>query len=98
MTHLQASSLTVVNQCSSIDFPGTVLFVPIAGELVCYFFGGGGSLSKRLLLRFFFNLIIFEDGKVPWLKSKICVQANRQHGSVEICSPVACCVENISLM
>lgn len=41
----------------------------------------------------FVCLGFFEDGKDICLKNKTCTQANRQHCSVEICSPVAHCEE-----
>lgn len=55
MTHLQARSLTVVNQRSSIDFPGTVPVVPLAGGPACYFLGG--NFEQKIVTDFFFFFI-----------------------------------------
>jgi len=60
------------------------------------FFLGGVKFEQKIVTKSFFICLfffVFEDGKGVWLKSKIGAWANRQHGSVEICSPAAYCVE-----
>lgn len=60
---------------------------------VCLHFLFGVFVWFGFLFEFFVCFGFFEDGKGTCLKNKTCAQANRQHCSVEICSPAAHCEE-----